>query len=163
MGPDLTQVLDPEDVLHDVIVEGIATADCGRVPTDGGLQAWMMAVAENRIAAIARQNQPRKRPRRHTPLPCALISCRALDDDIGEAHDDGALPAMVRGEELQTSAERLSELPASQRLSVVLRDLLELPWESIAFATGRSPGAAMKLHQRARRTLARGGASAVES
>jgi DNA-directed RNA polymerase specialized sigma24 family protein len=154
MGPALVRILEPEDLLHDALVDGIVAANCGRVPSDAGLQAWMMAVAENRIAAVARKNQSRKRPRRGTPLPCALIAYGVPDEALGANQVDEALPAMVRAEELRTSAARLNELPSRQRLSVVLRDLLQLPWDAVAFATGGSPAAAMKLHQRARRTLA---------
>lgn len=155
MGPLLTRLHDPEDVLQDTLVVALRSLGRLRSTTREGTRSWVLAIARNRILDLSRQGRRRERPWRRTALPPALLASpdpRASDPPAREPTTDAG---MIQREEAEVALRALGALAPDQRLCVVLRDLLGLPWQRVAFALRRSRPAARKLHARAHGRLVR--------
>lgn len=150
MGPRLTALHDPEDVLQDVLVQALEHAR----PPDLRIapQAWLGSLADHRILSLAAQARPRTRPRRETTLPASHV---ALDLEQLRATPAPTDPG-ARREARELAAERLralARLSFEQRASLVLRGFCGLSWKTIGAILDRSDEAARRLHSRARRAL----------
>ena len=158
MGPALERIHEPEDVLQDALVRALqADADLRRAAgaSRDQLRSFVLGTARNRILDLARQARPRTRPRRGTALPPALLSLGEAEAFTSPASARSVVAQWILQEEVEDALSRLGSLAPEQRLCVVLRGLLQLPWSTVAFALRRSPPAARKLYARARRNLAR--------
>jgi RNA polymerase sigma factor (sigma-70 family) len=153
MYPPLPRLVEADDILQDALARALISPNSCRAETPEGVRAWVMTIARNRIRDISRRSRKQSRPRRGTALPASMLL--PLDDEAAQILiDDPGLTRIDTWEDSENALRVLHTLAPTQRLCVVLRDLLDLPWSTVAFALRRSPRAARELHLRARRELA---------
>jgi RNA polymerase sigma-70 factor (ECF subfamily) len=121
-----------EDLTQDTFVTAVRTLRRGRV--ERLTVGWLITCAQSRFIDHCRQEQRRQRHLRSVPSP------------EPELVDEGVLDRMV-------VTEHLAELPANQRLVVVLHHLDGLTVPEVAERIGRSVRAVESLLSRARRTI----------
>jgi RNA polymerase sigma-70 factor (ECF subfamily) len=124
-----------EDLCQDTFVTAVRTLREGKV--EALTVGWMVSVARTRFIDHCRRESRRER-HLHAIEGGQSTSFDAVGDDVVES-------AIV--------TELLAELPASQRLNVVLHHLDGMPVPEVAAATGNSVRAVESSLARARRTL----------
>lgn len=157
MSTTLLGLVDAEDVLHDALIQALEGLPRFRGRNLEQLRGWFQTIVVRCIVAVARDARGRLRPQRRTAPPMAQLA--RLD-----AESSVELPActatgeqrMIDSEAVNRAMVRLWALPSDRRLSIVFRDLLGLPPDTLALFLERSVGAALKVHQRARRNLEAG-------
>ena len=152
MGPVLLGLCEPEDILQETLIIGLR--ESSRLPraTAGELCRWLSTIAANRILDLSRRMRERKRPRIATSLPASLLLGVALGELEAVAIARSRTPVVLKAY-VERSMASVDALLSDQRLTVVLRDALELPWNTTAFLLDRTIPASRKVHQRARRQL----------
>jgi len=158
MGPGLRALYQAEDILQDALVRALGALPRFRANSRGELRAWMMTIARNRILDIHRGSLGSSRPWGKTALPAGQLVFQNRSPVEWEAADKGrgAEERLLSREAADRALSLVNRLHADQRLCVVLRDLLGLPWSTVTFVLDRSQPAARKLYQRARGSLERG-------
>ncbi len=148
MAPSARRLAEPEDVLQQALIALLVT---GRSvpPRPQDLGTWTLAVAFRIIAGLVRGLRVPRRARCATvpPPPLSLPDPEGLAGVLDEDSEPPGGPERL--------VELLEHIPPAPRVCIVLRDLQDLPWETIAFLLGRSVMATRKLHERARRRLRR--------
>jgi RNA polymerase sigma factor (sigma-70 family) len=137
------RVPDPEDVLGEVFLQ--VARDIGRFSGDAAaLRRWVFSIAHNRS-----MDAHRKAKRNRSTLEAELTEERVPTATDGPA--EPLDPALVAA---------LATLSDEQREVVVLRFVADLPLETVAKITGRSPGAVKAMQHRAMENLRRAVSSA---
>jgi RNA polymerase sigma-70 factor (ECF subfamily) len=129
---------DAEEVAQEVFIA--VWRQAGRFdPAKGRATTWLYRIATNRCI-----DQKRRR---------ALRSFVGLDDmDVAADEPDAETRAGAR-QELAAVRRGLSQLPARQRMALLLKAVADLDTSAIAEAMGSSVGSAEQLLVRARRSL----------
>ena len=160
LGRRLARVEDPEDILQETWMVALRSRASLRARDRAGLRAWLMRIAENRILTLSRKSSVRVRPRKRTALPAALVE---LHEPTAPALTSRAAPGptdeLLEREHVYEILGRLSRLPRTERLAVVLRDFARLSWSATALLVGRDEPATRRLHRRALRRLGPEGAA----
>jgi RNA polymerase sigma-70 factor (ECF subfamily) len=147
----LRSVLEPEDVVQDVLIAAYRGMGGARFAGEAGFEAWLRTLVTNRLRDLGRQHfKTAKRP----------SNVRSLDDTVSGSVDghvgdfvagDGPGPSTVVGR--RELAERLFRALASCRPAVreliILVFVEKLPINEIAIRQGRSPEAVRKALSRA--------------
>lgn len=126
---------DPEDLLGEIFLQ--VTRDLHKFSgDDDALRRWVFTIAHNRVVDAGR-----RRSRRREELVAFLP-----EDDITPAPEDPFDPQIVAA---------LHALTEDQREVVLLRFVADLPLETVAQLTRRTPGAVKSLQHRALENLQR--------
>jgi len=137
----LGSLTEADDAVQDAWVR-VSRADTSVVENFGG---WLTTIVARVCLNMLRSRHVRREESLEVHLPDPVIS------RVGElGPEDEALLADSVGLALQVV---LDALAPAERLSFVLHDMFELPFEEIAPMVGRSPSAARQLASRARRRV----------
>ena len=128
---------DAEDVTQEVFER--AYRAYGRLPQDSNVRAWLYKIATNCC------NTALKRLSRHYRRTADL-------DAMPPDHSSSPEQHLVFGEALNSIRAAISELPSKQRSALIMRYLVELPYNEIAEALGCSQDSARaNVHQALKR------------
>jgi DNA-directed RNA polymerase specialized sigma24 family protein len=134
IGPHLSRHIDPEDILQDSLTALLEAPKSRSLETPSDLRRRVLAIARNKILMVARRDS------------LGLVVPSATPQDLEREVAD---PAPSDG---FSSQAVLDGLDLEHRLSILLRDWLGMPWESIAVVLDRpSKNAVQLLHYRARK------------
>ena len=134
IGPHLSRYVEPEDVLQDSLLALLRDRKPNEPRSPRDWRRRVLAIARNRILMIARRDS---------------LGVVVSDNTSGSYESRGPDP---RSAEPLGWRALVAGLDLDQRVSLLLRDWLGMPWESIAFVLARpSKNAAQLLHYRARR------------
>ena len=143
-GSDLDRLLDPEDVVQDVLIAALEDLDEQDFEHPGRLSSWLRRVAERKVVdAIRRQHTLRRGDgaavEQDAEAPTALEHGFERVDDLDA---NGRAFATLRG------------MRPDHREVILLRDFFGLPWRQVADLLDReTEGAVHQLHRRARASL----------
>jgi RNA polymerase sigma-70 factor (ECF subfamily) len=144
LGVELSARVDPSDVVQEALAQAFATLGGFRGSSEGEWVNWLRAIVAGQAANAQRHHSAGKRsPGRERQVDTAAQADRAAGPD-GQAifrEDDARLAAAI------------AALPADMRAVVVRRVFHREPFEAVAQAVGRTPGAARVLWTRALRRL----------
>ena len=157
MGRATRAILEPEDVLQDTMLVAMRSLGQLRASNLAGFQAWLLGIARNQIRHTRRFNREKCRPRRNTALPPSLHALCGTDvlDQFETAAWASPEKRALQREEARRLRSRVEGLKCGQRLALVLRDSLELSWQTVALVLDHpTEEAARQFHYRARRALA---------
>lgn len=152
-GRTLSTRIAPEDVFQEAVVEALDSITDLRACDLRGFRAWFLGIARNRIFFFAKRERARVRPRSETALPASQIHLHDPGDFEEKCGTTG------RGEtvhELGPERRPSGSAPGDQRLALILREMFEAKWATVAFVLARpSDEAARQVHLRARRRVTR--------
>lgn len=136
------------------IVRGI-----GRFDGRSALSSWIYRITTNACLDELRRRRRRPEPIDATEIPLTTRSARGTfgraEGTIGSAHADGSPEASVLAAETRRELSvALAELPEEFRVAVVLRDVADLDYASIAEITGVAIGTVRSRIARGRGRLA---------
>ncbi len=156
MGRATRAILEPEDVLQDSLLVAMRSLGQLRASNLVGFQAWLLGIARNQIRHTRRFNREKCRPRRNTALPPSLHSLCGTDvlDQLETTSWASPEKHTLQKEDARRLRSRVEGLKRGQRLALVLRDSLELSWQTVALVLDHpTEEAARQFHYRARRAL----------
>ena len=143
-GSQLDRLLDPDDVVQDVLIAALEDLDEKDFENPGRLSSWFRRVAERKVVdAIRRQHTLRR-------------------GDGLDVREDGDGPAGIhrefdRVDDLDENGRAFASLRGMRpdhREVILLRDFFGLPWQQVAALLNReTEGAVHQLHRRARANL----------
>lgn len=129
---------DPDDLVQRAMTRAFAALESFRGRDTGALRAWIWTIARNAVRDELRR-------RSHAGARVARSSHGPDSEPCTEA---------LNREHRARFTQALGGLAFEQRAAVVLRDVFELPWATVAFALGtRTSSAARAAYVRARRRL----------
>jgi RNA polymerase sigma-70 factor (ECF subfamily) len=139
LGSELLARVDPSDVVQEALGRAFADLAQFRGQSEGEWVAWLRAIVAHQAAQVRRHHHAGKRDAgRECPLPDGVPN-----------RPDSTLDA----DEARQLAAAIEALPAPMHQVVVRRVFHNEPFEVVAAALGRSPGAARVLWTRALRRL----------
>jgi DNA-directed RNA polymerase specialized sigma24 family protein len=149
-GRCLSSRIEPEDVFQESVVEAMTSITDLRAGDLRGFRAWFLGIARNRIFFFTKRERPRVRPRSATALPASQIH---FQDPTGFEETCGhAAPGDSAVHESSPPRVKTVRVPGDQRVALILRELFEARWGTVAFVLRRpSSEAARQVHLRARR------------
>ncbi len=143
LGAELSARLDPSDVVQEALSQAYTQLDDFRGGCEGEWVNWLRSMVAGQAANARRFHTADKRaPGRE-------------DGDVAACARGGPTPeelAQLREEDARLAAA-LAQLPDAMRAVIVRRVFHREPFEAVAQALGRSPGAARVLWTRALRRL----------
>jgi RNA polymerase sigma-70 factor (ECF subfamily) len=144
LGAELSARVDPSDVVQEAWLQAFASLGQFRGGSEGEWVNWMRAIVAGHAANTRRHHEADR---------------RALDREVradAAAHADAAPRPdgqPVLREQDARLAQAIAALPADMRTVIVRRVFHREPFEEVARALGRTPGAARVLWTRALRRL----------
>jgi RNA polymerase sigma-70 factor (ECF subfamily) len=144
LGAELSARLDPSDVVQDAFTQACATLAQFRGTTEGEWVNWLRAIVAGKAANAGRHHSA---DRRAAGREVAREPASCPDRVPGP---DGQ--AVLREDDARLAAA-LATLPPDMNAVIVRRVFHREPFEVVARALGRSPGAARVLWTRALRRL----------
>ncbi len=142
-GPSLAAHMSSEDLLQESLLVALRKWKDSRAVDGPSFRAWVMGIARNRIRDV-------RRARRSAP-PFVDNAEKAGRDMAASSCGRAGLGEAV--EERRNLLNQLDALPSNQRLCVIMRSQLDLPWPMIALTLRRSIGGARNVHSRAMESL----------
>ncbi|MCI0588184.1 MAG: RNA polymerase sigma factor [Planctomycetes bacterium] len=154
MDPWLKRVMEPEDVVQDVLISAYRSIGSVEFPNASALCWWIETIARNRVIDLRRRHLGRKRRDGEK---------RSLEESIGAGSDGGSLhlgdglpspdrsPSSIAGRREQAEAleAAISHLPPHSRALLRMILVEHLSIAELASRIGRSPGAVRKRLERA--------------
>ena len=144
-----------DDILQETYIQAFNQIGSLRISSNGGLIAWLKAVAMNQIREITRRMATAKRGGDRVRVGLETHSERALGL-IQELSDPGVgTPSqfVARNEAVTAMRIAMSQLPPDQRLAVSLHCLQGRSLEETAEQMQRTSGSIRGLIQRAKQSL----------
>ena len=132
LGRALRRQLSLEDLLGGALVAVVREIHSLRATHYRGFRQWLATIAHNQLCRHLRREE-------HEPR-------EALGEEDVACED---VPASRGDEELAQLRRSLARLPASQRIALVLREGLALPWGTLGFVLWREHDATRLVHYRA--------------
>ena len=115
-------VIDGEDVVQDTLARALVA--CEELPESPPLRAWLFKIAHNRALDLLRSRAIRFAQ----PIEAA--------HDIPDPGSPDPMEILMRQEAIGTAVSRFTELPATQRSVVILKDVLNQSLQEIAVMLG---------------------------
>jgi len=142
---------DAQDVSQEIFIRVYKNIKKYRTRSGASFKSWLYAIANNACIDELRKRKSRIRPE-------SLDA--AFESDDGEAYRQLRSPeelpeeAVIKKERQKIIAEAVSNMPASFRQMIVLRDIRGFGYEEIAEITGMKLGTVKSKISRARQYLA---------
>lgn len=153
LRPQLRRTIEAHDLLQETALASWIALPSLRSSEPAECFAWIVGIARRRVASAARDARAKSRPRRDAGLPIALM--RPLPDELALESAEASTGSQCGDPRVPGALARLG---ADERAALVLRDLLGLSWESVAFVLARRVDAVRMLHLRATRRARRAAA-----
>jgi RNA polymerase sigma-70 factor (ECF subfamily) len=144
LGAELSARVDPSDVVQEALAQAFQDLDQFRGQTEGEWVAWLRQVVTGQAAKMRRHHLAEKRDARGD---------RALPPAGTPDSGHGPLTQSLDREQAAHLAAAIEGLPGPMREVILRRVFHQEPFETVAQALGRSPGAARVLWTRALRLL----------
>lgn len=139
----------PEDVAQEGIIRALRNHASFRGRTPASFRAWLIRITRNHWLDLVHKQARRGETR--LPVRCEAETEAARDRNIDWATPGSTLSQREWRGELYA---RLAELRREERLVLVFREVLDLPWETTRALLERpSVKAARSFHARARKRL----------
>jgi len=135
-----------EDVWQEASVQALHSQRTLRARDLAGFRAWFLGIARHCVAKLHRGQRKRVRPRRGTSLPArqlSLLGAELLEETIESMRSAPAGRGVV-----------LAPLRHEQRTALVLHEVFDTDWATLALVLDRSTeSAARAVHHRARTAM----------
>jgi RNA polymerase sigma-70 factor (ECF subfamily) len=145
LGPELSARVDPSDVVQEACARAFASLEQFRGTNEGEWVNWLRAQVGGEAANLQRSHHAGKR--------AVAREKASIADHLAAEQSPGPVTAALLHEQDARLAAALEALPADMRAVVVRRVFHREPFESVAQALGRTPGATRVLWTRAIRCL----------
>jgi RNA polymerase sigma-70 factor (ECF subfamily) len=144
LGADVSARVDPSDVVQEAFAQAFQTLNQFRGQSEGEWVAWLRRIVAGQAAKARRHHHADKRD----------AHCDQALPDFGGI-DDGAGPIsrLLNQEQAARLAAAIEALPEPMREVILRRVFHQEPFDVVARAMQRTPGAARVLWTRALRTL----------
>ncbi len=152
LGAKLRSKIETMDIVQNVFLEAVGTADQKEFKSEGHFRSWLSRVVENRIRKTARDFGRQKRD---------ISKERPLMDTQGQVRSDRPgksrqpISILEEFDELGRMEKAMEVLPEATRELLVMRFFDELTYAEIGERTERSEDAARKAVNRAVALLGR--------
>src|SRR5262245_61686159 len=158
MDARLRQVIEPEDVVQDVLINACRSIGSVEFPSASALCGWLETIARNRVIDLRRRHLgPKRRDGER----------RSLEESIGAGSDgcslhlgdgvpspDGSPSSIVgRREQAEALEQLIADLPPPFRAILRMIVVDQLTIAEISIRLGKSPGAVRKRLERALRAV----------
>ncbi len=144
LGADVAARADPADVVQEALAQAYRDLGQFRGRTEGEWVEWLRRIVAGQAAKLRRQHRAEKRDARRD---------RGLDEHLPTTVTAAPAGPLIRQEEAARLARAIAELPPDMREVVHRRVFDPQPFDEVARALGRSPGAVRVLWTRALRRL----------
>ncbi|MGH7151673.1 MAG: RNA polymerase sigma factor, partial [Planctomycetota bacterium] len=156
MDGRLRRVMEPEDVVQDVMLAAYRSISTVELANAWALRAWLEKIARNRLIDLCRRHLG---PKRRDGQGRSLEESVGSGSDGGDLHLGDALPSPQRSpssivggrEEAEALEVVLSHIPPHFRALIRMVEVDQLSTAEIASRLGKSRGAVRKMLERALR------------
>lgn len=144
LGADVAARADPADVVQEALTQAYSDLAQFRGQTEGEWVEWLRRIVAGQAAKVRRLHHADRRDARRD---------QALSERLPPADGSGPVAPLIRQEEAARLARAVAELPPDMREVVTRRVFHQQPFDEVARALERSPGAVRVLWTRALRRL----------
>jgi RNA polymerase sigma-70 factor (subfamily 1) len=151
MDARLRAVLEPEDVMQDVMLAAYRGLAEARFPSEAAFRGWLETLARNRLIDLVRRHFKTER-RLHPAVSLDETAAGSEGVHLREAipaYGPGASTIATRREEAEALEQILKRLPAHHREIIRLLEIERLSTAEIAVRLGKKPATLRKALARA--------------
>ena len=152
----VSKVVSADDILQETYFDVIRNISRQTRDDENAFEAWLRAIAVNRIRDAARSASAKKRGGDHAQVTAKADPYRSTAGNLVEEFANDSVTASrvaAKAEAVTAMQIELARLPEDQQQALVLLYFDQLSYEAIADAMNRTPGSVRGLIKRARQKL----------